>query len=110
MLGAVLGRFSPLALAAVVALAVTGTAQAVAEVGSVDALVASAYGRAVVVKAALLAALVGLGALHRRRTLPALRSDGPVPRLLARALWAEVALVVAALAVAGALAGYPPPP
>jgi putative copper export protein len=43
--------FSPVALASVIALAVTGTAQAIVEVGGFPALVETGYGRAVVAKA-----------------------------------------------------------
>ncbi len=60
-------------------------------------------------------ALLAAGALNRRRTLPALEreaADGAPPgrpgAVLRRALRAEVALGIAALAVTGALAGYSP--
>jgi copper transport protein len=59
--------------------------------------------------------LLALGALNRRRTVPRLQhaaregaTAGAAGILLRRTLRAEVALGVAALAVTGALAGYPP--
>jgi copper transport protein len=60
--------------------------------------------------------MITLGALNRRRVLPALKrlaGDGAAPgdagRLLRRTLRAEVGLIVAVLAISGALTGYPPP-
>jgi copper transport protein len=116
LLAAALARFSPLALASVIALAVTGVVQALIEVRTLDALVNTAFGRAVLVKAVLLAILIGLGAVNRQRVVPALRrlaTGGAAPsdagRLLRRTLRAEVALIVVVLAVTGALTGYAPP-
>ena len=66
-------------------------------------------------KIGLVLALLGLGALNRRRILPALdraAADGAPPGragvLLRRSLRAEVALGIAAFAATGALAGYAP--
>ena len=80
-----------------------------------DDLWDTAFGRAIAIKAALVVVLLALGALNRRRTLPRLQraaaegaSPGGAGVLLRRTLRAEVALGVAALAVTGALAGYPP--
>ena len=113
LLSGAVGRFSTLALVAVAALLAGGILQALLELGAVDDLVDTAYGRAVTVKIALVVALLCLGALNRRRTLPALaaRAGEPPGRpgvALRRALRAEVALGVAALAATGALAGYSP--
>jgi copper transport protein len=116
LLAAALARFSPLALGAVAALAVTGVIQALIEVRTLDALTGTAFGRAVLVKAVLLAVLIGLGAVNRQRVVPALRrlaaggaAPGDAGRLLRRTLRAEVALIVVVLAVTGALTGYAPP-
>jgi copper transport protein len=116
LLAATLVRFSPLALVAVVVLLATGVTQALINVRTLDAFPSTAYGRAVLVKAALLMALIGLGAINRRRVIPALRrvvAAGAAPggsgRLLRRTLRAEVALVLVVLGVTGALTGYPPP-
>jgi copper transport protein len=116
LLAATLQRFSPLALAAVIALALTGTVQALVEVRHLDALVHTAFGRAVLVKIVLLSALIALGAVNRQRVVPALRrlaatgaAPGGAGRLLRRTLRTEVLLIVAVLAVTGALTGYAPP-
>ena len=116
LLAATLHRFSPLALASVLALAVTGTVQALLEVRHLDALTGTAFGRAVAIKAILLCLLIGLGAVNRQRVVPALRrlaagaaAPGDAGRLLRRTLRAEVALIVVVLAVTGALTGYAPP-
>jgi copper transport protein len=116
MLAAALARFSPLALVSVAALAGTGVLQALIEVRTLDALTGTAFGRAVLIKAVLLAILIGLGAVNRQRVVPALRrlaaggaAPGDAGRLLRRTLRAEVALIVVVLAVTGALTGYAPP-
>lgn len=116
LLAATLLRFSPLALAAVIALLATGTLQAVLHLEAISDLVDTAFGRAILVKAALLAGLIGLGALNRRRSLPRLEAiaegGGPPGRdgvVLRRTLRAEVGLLAAVLAAAAALTSYPPP-
>jgi copper transport protein len=116
LLAAALVRFSPLALVAVGVLLATGVTQALIEVRSLDAFASTAYGRAVLIKAGLLVALIALGAVNRRRVVPTLRraavgggAPGGAGRLLRRTLRAEVALVLVVLGVTGALTGYPPP-
>ena len=66
-------------------------------------------------KIGIVLALLGLGALNRRRILPALdraaaagSAPGRAGTLLRRSLRAEVALGIAAFAATGALAGYAP--
>jgi copper transport protein len=115
LLSATVGRFSGLALIAVALLLAGGIAQSLLELGAVNDLWDTAFGRAVAIKIALVVVLLALGALNRRRTLPRLAraaqegaSPGAAGVLLRRTLRAEVALGAAALAVTGALAGYPP--
>ncbi len=116
LLAAVLVRFSPLALACVVALVATGTLQSIVYLQSVGDVVSDAFGRAVLAKIALLLGLVALGAVNRRRVLPALRAlaaDGGPPgatgHLLRRTLRADVVTLGVVLGVTGALVGYAPP-
>jgi copper transport protein len=116
LLAGVLVRFSPVALACVLTLLVTGVAQAYIHIRSWDGLFDTAYGVAVLIKFALLMALVALGALNRQRTIPALsravaarRSPGEIGVLLRRTLRAEVFLVIVVLGVTSALVGYTPP-
>ncbi len=111
-----LERFSAIALGCVVVLLVTGTIQSVVHIGSWDAVLGTGFGRAVVIKVGLLALLVALGVVNRRRVIPALRrlaeagaAPGAAGHLLRRTLRAEVALVVAVLGVTAALVSYPPP-
>jgi copper transport protein len=115
LLSGAIGRFSTLALVSVAALLTGGILQSLLQLSAVDDLLDTAYGRAIVVKSALVLGLLCLGAWNRRRTLPALareaRAGEPPGRpgvALRRALRAEVALGIAALATTGALAGYSP--
>jgi copper transport protein len=64
---AAMRRFSRLALVSVVLIAVTGLIRALAELSSVSQLWTTGYGRAIVVKTALFAGLLVLGALSRAR-------------------------------------------
>jgi copper transport protein len=117
LLAAVLVRFSPIALACVIALAATGVLQALIDMGwSLSALTSTPFGRAVLIKVGLLAALVVLGAVNRQRVVPALRrlvDEGETPgaagRILRRTLRGEVALLVVVLGVTSALVSYAPP-
>lgn len=116
LLAAALLRFSPLALGCVVVLLLTGTIQAIEHVGSWDALLHTGFGRAVLAKVVLVAALIALGAVNRSRAVPRLRelagqvaAPGGAGRLLRRTLRAEVALVLVVLGVTAALVSYPPP-
>jgi len=110
-----LGRFSPLALGSVIALALTGTVQAVVEVGSFPALVDTGFGRAVLAKILLLGVLVGLGWSNRNRLMPAIRrlaesrsALGKIGRRLRDNLRIEVAAIAVVLAVSSLLVGYAP--
>lgn len=108
-------RFSTLALAAVAALLVGGILQSLLELTAVGDLWHTAYGRAILIKSVLVVGLLGLGALNRQRTLPALEraaaagaASGAPGLTLRRTIRTEVALGVVVLAVTGALAGYAP--
>jgi copper transport protein len=116
LLAATLVRFSALALACVVVLAVAGTTMALVEMAGLSPLLHTGFGRAVLIKVALLALLVALGAVNRQRTVPALRrlaaageAPGAAGRVLRTTLRAEVALVVVVLGVTSALVSYAPP-
>ncbi len=115
LLTGAVGRFSTLAPVAVAVLLAGGILQSLLELDALDDLWDTAYGRAIIVKSVLVAGLLALGWRNRRRTLPALAREaasGAAPGrpglTLRRALRAEVALGVAALAATGALAGYSP--
>lgn len=77
-LAQVVPRFSALAFAAVAALVVTGSFQAWRQVGSLEALRSTTYGRLLSVKLALFAVMVAFGYLGRRwvqRGYPAVGGD-----------------------------------
>ncbi len=112
-----LARFSGLALAAVVALAISGVVQAIGLLDGVGGLVSTTYGRLVLVKAVLLLVLAGLGALQRRRVMPGLRTasaagDGPGDAgvRLRRVLLTEAALLAGVFLVTALLSGTAPAP
>jgi copper transport protein len=116
LLGATLARFSPLALGAVLALAVTGVVQAYIDVRTLHSLLTTTYGALLLVKTALLLTLVGLGWVNRARVIPALgrlaaagRSPGGVGVLARRTLRSELALAACVFGVTAALVAYAPP-
>jgi copper transport protein len=116
VVGRTASRFSGVALVAVVALAASGTAQAMVEVGSVGAFFDTGYGRIVLAKALLLGVLIGFGASNRRRLIPSLtraaeavaNADG-IWRSLRRHVRIEVVLAAVALAITAVLVSYAPP-
>ncbi|HEV7527448.1 MAG TPA: CopD family protein [Solirubrobacteraceae bacterium] len=116
LLLATLARFSPLALAAVIAIAITGVVEAYIDVRSVHGLLHSTYGVLILAKVALLLALVALGYVNRERVLPALRrvahahlTPGDAGVLARRTMRGELALMLGVFAVTAALISYTPP-
>jgi copper transport protein len=116
LLLATLARFSPLALAAVVAIAVTGVVQAYIDVRSLHALLHSTYGALIIAKTLLLLTLICLGWVNRGRIIPAIervvaaaRSPGSTGMRARRTIRAELALMIAVLGVTAALVAYTPP-
>jgi copper transport protein len=115
LLAATLLRFSPMALIAVSAIAISGLIQAYVHVRSVDNLIQTGYGRAVLAKMLLLLALVALGAYNRQRSVPrlkALAGEGAPPGAagigLRNSLRTEVALLTVVIAVTSILVSYAP--
>ncbi len=116
LLVATLARFSPLALGAVIAIAATGAIQAYIDVRSLNGLLHTTYGVLVLVKVALLFALIALGWVNRERVIPALRriaGAGQTPGqagVTARGtMRGELALMLAVFGVTAALVAYAPP-
>lgn len=116
LLAATVTRFSAVALVSVGLLIASGTAQSIVHLLSFGDLLHTAFGRAVLIKIIILLALVGLGALNRRRSVPRLRAaaaaraaPGASGRVLRTTLRVEVGLVLAVLAVTAALVSYAPP-
>jgi copper transport protein len=116
LLLATLARFSPLALAAVVTIAITGVVQALIDVRTVHGLFHTTYGALVIVKVALLLVLIALGWVNRERVLPALRrlvearsTPGAAGVLARRTMRGELALMLCVFGVTAALISYTPP-
>jgi copper transport protein len=116
LLLAALARFSPLALGAVVVIAVTGVVQAYIDVRSFHGLFHTTYGALIIVKVALLALLIGLGWVNRERVIPALerivgdgRPPGGIGGLARRTMRGEFVLMMCVFGVTAALISYAPP-
>ena len=116
LLTTALARFSPLALAAVVTIAVTGVVQAYIDVRSLHGLFHTTYGLLIVAKVLLLSTLIGLGVVHRRRIIPALArivtagvSAGETGVLARRTLRAELVAMMAVFGITSVLISYAPP-
>jgi copper transport protein len=99
-------RFSRWAGVALAVVAVTGAARAIAEIGTLDALIGTDFGRVVIAKSALLLALAGLGAFNRFVTL---RSAARLASVFRRVGSAEIALAAAILVLSAALVNLSPP-
>jgi copper transport protein len=114
------GRFSQLALASVVVLAVTGVLRAVPEVGGIDALVATSFGIVLLIKAGLFATLMALAWRNRYLLVPLIRAgsrhptsppeqnDSTVVAALRRSVTLEVTLAAVVLIAAAVLSSLPP--
>jgi copper transport protein len=116
LLLATLVRFSPVALGAVVVIAVTGVIQAYIDVRSLHGLLHTTYGALIIVKVVLLLCLIGLGWVNRERVIPALRrlvgdgqSPGGIGALARRTMRGEFALMLGVFGVTAALISCAPP-
>ncbi len=98
-----LRRFSNVALGSVALLAATGVTRAFAELSSFGQVWSTGYGRVLIVKTALLSALVGIGWRNRYRLLPRLSVDG-----LRRSVAVELALFAALVAAVALLTDLRP--
>ncbi|WP_396653130.1 cytochrome c oxidase assembly protein [Microbacterium resistens] len=113
-----LRRYSAIALAAYIVVAISGVARSIIAVGSWEALW-TPYGKIVLVKVVLLGALGAFGAWYRTRLIPRIEragtspDDGTTRTRASRAFWtlvlAELALMGLASGAAAALARTPPP-
>ena len=107
-LGPVVARFSTLALWCFVAVLVSGVAGAWVRIGDLAGL-ATPYGALVLVKAAALVVLGGLGWQQRRRVVDRIATDPTSGRLFARLVLVELAVMGVAMGFATALARTAPP-
>jgi putative copper resistance protein D len=107
-----LPHFSQMGYAAVALVALTGTVNSVLLVGSFEALLGTPYGRLLLVKIALFAAMVALALGNRFRLLPRLgdasANSASTLRALLRSVAIEQMLGLAILAVVAVLGTWPP--
>jgi copper transport protein len=116
---ALMRRFSTIAVVSVAVLAVTGVVRALAELHAVSQLWTTGYGRTLIVKTALLLALVTIGWVNRYRLVPrlevaALRRNVAAELVLFAGLVVAVALLTDLRPgrdrnAAAAIASGPPP-
>lgn len=99
-------RFAMLAGFGLAIVALTGIIRAVVDIGSVDALVSSYFGRLVLLKVGLLVPIAALGALNHFRNVPQAEAD---LRPLRRSGSAELTLGAVVLLVASVLVNVAPP-
>jgi copper transport protein len=104
-LGAILPVWSRWATLSVCALLLAGTVQALIEVGSLDGLVGTTYGRLVIAKVGLFA-LVLVAAAYARRFVR--RRAGGRLRGMRPAVWTELGIAAVVLAVSATLVHTPP--
>jgi copper transport protein len=105
--GAAVGIFTRLATVMLVVVLVTGVVRAVVEVGSMGALFDTDYGIALVIKIALVAGLVGLGALNHFFWAPAVRAGGAARRFGLNSR-GELVVALGVLAATAVLSGLLP--
>jgi putative copper resistance protein D len=106
-----LPHFSQMGYTAVALVAMTGLVNSVFLVGSVTALVTTPYGRLLVVKVVLFAAMICVALVNRFRLVPRLRNEamaGVPLRALFRSVAAEQVLGLAILAVVAVLGTWEP--
>jgi copper transport protein len=116
LLLATLVRFSPMALAAVIVIALSGVVQAYIDVRTFSALFHSTYGTLIIVKIILLLLLIGLGWVNRERVIPVFKrivgaEEPPAGTgvLARRTMRGELALMLCVFGVTAALISYAPP-
>lgn len=101
-------RFSRLAVMMVAALALAGAYLAVRELPAPSALLTSRYGVTLLLKTAVFACALAVGAFHRRVAVPRIAA-GAAAATIRRTLALEATLLLAALAIAAILSQTPPP-
>lgn len=107
-LGRALERFSPLALIAIVLLAVSGLSNAYTRLNSFDELFTNGYGQVILIKITLIVVLGFFGYLLRRRVIPTMSEPGAGKRFIKVAV-VELMIMASAvgLGVALATSAYP---
>jgi copper transport protein len=116
-LARVVPRFSKVAFTSVMLLIVTGVVAAILHLPTLSSLWQTGYGKAILVKSALLACTMLIAAVNLFVTRPRLAATGirddlvtAAPALLRRLVSAEVVLVAGTILAASVLTSLPPPP
>jgi copper transport protein len=102
-------KWSAGAVLAVAALVITGAALALIQVPTWAGLVETAYGRILLAKLAMVAALLGLAAFNRFRLTPAVAANAGAERALRRSIATELVLAVIIFALVAFWRFTPPP-
>ncbi|MFI5840160.1 copper resistance CopC/CopD family protein [Catenuloplanes sp. NPDC051500] len=105
-LGAILPIWSRWAALAVSALLLAGVVNALIEIGTLDALTGTTYGRFIMAKTALFAAVIGVAAYSRSLVRKHVVAEQPGRMRIA--LWAEIAITVVVLGVSSVLVQQTP--
>ena len=105
----VLNRFSRVAVPVVAMLVLSGVTLAIIQLESFAALIETTYGVLLLIKLALVVALLALAVLNRHRLTPALALDPLNTRPLVRSILYEGVVVIAIFAVVAGWRFTPPP-
>jgi copper transport protein len=104
-------RFSNVAFVSVLVLLGSGVGASIIHLPVLSALWQTTYGVVILIKAAILAVAMALGAVNLLRTKPQLRTAGAsAARLLRRVVAVEALLVTGAVLAAAVLSSLAPPP
>ena len=108
-LAIVIPQFSRVAIGAVITLTLSGIYSAVQQIGGLDQLVATTYGRVLLVKTGLFGALLLLGGMNRFVFAPRLTTSGnQLARAFGRSVRSELLLGALLLMTVGALTSVAP--
>jgi copper transport protein len=106
--GALVNAFSPVALLSGTLVVLTGSAQAVLQLGSLAELTGSTYGRVLLIKLALVLLALGAGAFNWRRVRPRFEREDATA-MLRRSGRVELAVALGILLVTAILVAVPTP-
>jgi copper transport protein len=105
----VLRSFSTGAVAAVAGLVLAGVVLSALQLRSPAALVGTTYGRLLLLKLALVALLLGIGALNRLVLTPALQRGAEAVARMRRTIGADLVLAAGVIVLSAGLGTVPPP-
>ena len=115
VLGRIVGRFSTMAVVAVLAVVGAGTGMAILVLPSVGDLFTTGYGLTLLVKIALVLPVIGMGAYNNRRLVPAMSASAAAApeawlrrRRLTKTVLVELVLLLAVVGVTSVLVNRSP--